>query len=506
MTEISLKPLFAIGIPAVAAALILLSRKNANVREFWSLFAGVVKFLIVISMVPAVLHGVAFEYTAVEFFQGVGIKFRVDALGLMFAATASFLWILTSVYSIGYMRSTNERSQTRYFACFAVSMCGAVGAAFSANLLTLYLFYELITIATYPLVSHKDTEEALAGGKKYLVYLLGTSKAFLLPAMVLTYTIAGTLEFTKGGIFHASEPMLLTVVYVLFMAGFAKAAIMPFHNWLPSAMVAPTPVSALLHAVAVVKVGVFSILRVMLYIFGVDMMRSLGLGMPTVFVVSFTIIAASIIALTKDNLKARLAYSTISQLSYIVLGGALLSPSGITGGIIHITNHAFAKITLFFCAGSIYVASHKTKISEMAGIGRKMPFTMTAFSIGVLGMIGVPSVGGFISKWYLARGALEAGSITILMMLLASTVLNAAYFIPIVYTAFFGNSHEGAHGEGRGEHEGGPHAEDHGAGGQHDTEIKENLYVVVPLVISAVGSVVLGFYPDALLMFIRRIL
>ncbi|MBI5343789.1 MAG: monovalent cation/H+ antiporter subunit D family protein, partial [Deltaproteobacteria bacterium] len=295
-------------------------------------------------------------------------------------------------------------------------------------------FYELITIATYPLVSHKDTEEALLGGKKYLVYLLGTSKAFLLPAMVLTYTIAGTLEFTKGGIFNASESMLLTAVYVLFMAGFAKAAIMPFHNWLPSAMVAPTPVSALLHAVAVVKVGVFSILRVMLYIFGADMMRSLGLGMPTVFVVSFTIIAASIIALTKDNLKARLAYSTISQLSYIVLGGALLSPSGITGGIIHITNHAFAKITLFFCAGSIYVASHKTKISEMAGIGRKMPFTMTAFS------------------------------------------------------------------------EGGPHAEDHGAGGQHDTEIKENLYVVVPLVISAVGSVVLGFYPDALLMFIRRIL
>ncbi|MEK7679955.1 MAG: proton-conducting transporter membrane subunit, partial [Deltaproteobacteria bacterium] len=299
-------------------------------------------------------------------------------------------------------------------------------------------------------------------------------------------------------VFQATEPVLLTVVYALFIAGFAKAAIMPFHNWLPSAMVAPTPVSALLHAVAVVKVGVFSILRVMLYICGVDMLKSLGLGIPTAFLVSFTIVTASIIALTKDNLKARLAYSTISQLSYIVLGAALLTPSGITGGIIHITNHAFAKITLFFCAGSIYVASHKTKISEMAGIGRKMPFTMAAFSIGVLGMIGVPSVGGFISKWYLAKGAIEAGSLPILFVLLTSTVLNAAYFIPIVYTAFFGGKGE-EHAEGHGNHH-----EGHDEG--HHGDIKENPYVVVPLVISAIGSVALGFYPDALLMFIRGML
>lgn len=498
MTVISMKPLFAVAVGAVASMLILLSRRNANLREFWSLLAGVVKFLIVASMIPAVLAGALPEYTLVEFFHGASIKFRVDAMGLMFATTASFLWILTSVYSIGYMRSTNEHAQTRYYACFAVAMCGAMGAAFSANLLTLYLFYEMITIATYPLVSHKDTEEGYAGGRKYLVYLLGTSKAFLLPAVVLTYTIAGTLEFTKGGVFQSTEPVLLTVVYALFIAGFAKAAIMPFHNWLPSAMVAPTPVSALLHAVAVVKVGVFSILRVMLYIFGVDMLKSLGLGIPTAFLVSFTIVTASIIALTKDNLKARLAYSTISQLSYIVLGAALLTPSGITGGIIHITNHAFAKITLFFCAGSIYVASHKTKISEMAGIGRKMPFTMAAFSIGVLGMIGVPSVGGFISKWYLAKGAIEAGSLPILFVLLTSTVLNAAYFLPIVYTAFFGGKGE-EHAEGHGNHH-----EGHGEG--HHGDIKENPYVVVPLVISAIGSVALGFYPDALLMFIRGML
>lgn len=487
MVLYSIKPLIAIGVSAVASLLILSSGRNPNIREFWSFLAGVIKFLVVVSMIPLVLGGNTLEYTFVEFFEGVSIKFRVDAFGLMFATTASFLWILNSVYSIGYMRSTKEHSQTRFFACFAGALSAAMGAAFSANLLTLYLFYELITMVTYPLVSHKETPEAFEGGRKYITYLLGTSKAFLLPAIVLTYTIAGTLEFSKSGIFQAANPVLLTVVYALFIAGFAKAAIMPFHNWLPSAMVAPTPVSALLHAVAVVKVGVFSILRVILYVFGVDKLTSLGLGLPTAFVVSFTIIVSSVIALTKDNLKARLAYSTISQLSYIVLGAALLTPSGITGGAMHITNHAFAKITLFFCAGSIYVASHKTNISELAGIGRKMPFTMVAFSIGVLGMLGVPPSGGFITKWYLVMGSMEAGSLIVLFVLLTSTLLNAAYFLPIVYTAFFNRPPEehGGHGHG------------------HDEEIKENPYIVVPLLITAIGSVVLGFCPDILLAFLR---
>ncbi|MEK6725628.1 MAG: monovalent cation/H+ antiporter subunit D family protein [Deltaproteobacteria bacterium] len=489
----SVKPLIVIGVAAVAFVLILLSDRRPNLREFWSVLAGVIILLIVSSMLPSVLSGNSLELTLAEFFPGISLRLRVDALALMFALTASFLWILTTMYSIGYMRSLNEHSQTRFFACFAGAVSATMGAAFSANLLTLYFFYEIITMITYPLVSHKDTSEALAGGKKYIAYLLGTSKAFLLPAIILTYIIAGTLEFTAGGILHGGDSTLLTVVYVLFIAGFAKAAIMPLHNWLPSAMVAPTPVSALLHAVAVVKVGVFSILRVILFVFGTGTLKTLGLGMPTAYFVSFTIVVASVIALTKDNLKARLAYSTISQLSYIVLGAALLTPSGITGGIVHITNHAFAKITLFFCAGSIYAVAHKSNISEMAGIGRKLPFTMTAFSIGVLGMIGAPPAGGFATKWYLAIGAMEAGSMAVLLVLLSSTVLNAAYFLPIVYTAFFKSPEDGHHG-----HIG----NDHG----HGEEIKENPYIAVPLVISAIGSLALGFYPDILLSFVRRIL
>jgi multicomponent Na+:H+ antiporter subunit D len=487
MTIMSIRPLVAIGVSVLAALLILLSHKKPDLREFWSILGSVVKFLVVISMVPLVLAGNTFEYNLVEFYPGIGIAFKVDALGLMFASTASFLWILASIYSIGYMRLMKEHAQTRYYACFAITLSATIGAAFAANILTLYLFYEIITMVTYPLVSHKETPEAMAGGKKYITYLLGTSKLFLLPALVLTYTVAGTLDFAGGGVFSAvADKTLITVIYVLFIAGFAKAAIMPFHGWLPAAMVAPTPVSALLHAVAVVKVGVFSIARVLLFVFGVDLLKELHVSLPTALIVSFTIITASIIALTKDNLKARLAYSTISQLSYIVLGVVLLSPAGITGGILHITNHAFAKITLFFCAGSIYVASHKTNISEMDGIGRKMPFTMVAFAIGVLGMLGVPPSGGFITKWYLVVGSMQAESLVILFVLLSSTILNGAYFVPIVYKAFFKSPIE-EHGDGHGE------------------EIKENPFIVVPLMITAIGSVVLGLYPDILLAFIRGV-
>ncbi len=482
----SIRPLVAIGVSVLGAALILLSHKRPNQREFWTFLAGTIKFLVVVSMIPVVLAGDTLVFNLVEFYNGIGIGFRVDALGVMFATTASFLWIVTSVYSIGYMRSMNEHAQTRYYACFAITLSAVMGAAFASNILTLYLFYEIITLVTYPLVSHKETPDAFVGAKKYVTYLLGTSKLFLLPALVLTYTVAGTLEFSKGGLFPVAEPLMLTAIYVLFIAGFAKAALMPFHGWLPAAMVAPTPVSALLHAVAVVKVGVFSVVRVVLFIFGVDLLRDLSLGVPTAYIASFTILTASVIAMTKDNLKARLAYSTVSQLSYIILGVVLLSPAGITGGVAHLTNHAFAKITLFFCAGSIYVSSHKTKISEMDGIARKMPYTMIAFAIGVLGMVGVPPAGGFITKWYLVVGSLEADQLIILFVLLTSSILNGAYFLPIVYKAFFKPPMEFE--------------------GDHFEEIKENPYIVVPLMITAIISLILGFYPEMILVLVRRVL
>ncbi len=513
MTIISIRPILAMLPALIGAGLIGLSgNKRPNLRESFSIISGVVKLLIVVSMVPAVLGGNSFEYTLVTLYKGIEIKFRADALALLFASTASFLWIITSLYSIGYMRSTKEHAQTRYFTCFAITLFATMGAAFSANLLTLYIFYEIITMVTYPLVTHKETPEALHGGRKYITYLLGTSKAFLLPALVLTYTIAGTLEFSKAGIFPpGADKVILTVVFFLFIAGFAKAAIMPFHNWLPAAMVAPTPVSALLHAVAVVKVGVFSIIRVVMFVFGVGSMGALGLGLPLAYIACFTIVVASIIALTKDNLKARLAYSTVSQLSYIILGAALLTPDSMLGGIMHIANHAFSKITLFFCAGSIYVATHRTEISQLSGIGRRMPFTMGAFFIGTLSMIGVPLVAGFVSKWYIVLGSLQARELPVLMALLASTVLNAAYFLPIVYKAFFEeykeDHHEGhdEHHHGHNEHD--SHGNDNGHHGGGLKGLRESPYfVVVPLLITAAISIALGLYPDYFMSLAKEVL
>jgi len=482
-TIISIMPLLAVLVSVVGTFLILLTgERRPNLREFWSVAAGVIKFGIVVSMVPAVLEGKVIEYTLFHILPGIDIKFRADAFGILFALGASFLWILTSFYSIGYMRSHKEHSQTRYFSYFALALSTTMGVAFSANLFTMFLFYEGLTIVTYPLVGHKENAESLAGARKYVIYLLGAAKAFLIPAIILTYNLAGTLEFSKGGLFpshvQATHPTLLSIIFLLFLFGFAKCAIMPFHSWLPAAMVAPTPVTALLHAVAVVKTGVFTVLRVVLFVFGTDLLKNLGVNQVAVFLAAFTLIMASVIALSRDNLKARLAFSTVSQLSYIILGAALLTPSSMIGGIIHITMHAFAKITLFFCAGSIYVSAHKTEISQLSGIGKKMPWTMTAFAIGTLSMIGVPSAGGFISKWYLIVGSLEAHNILILCVLLTSTLLNVAYFVPIVYKAFFEkeNADEGHHA--------------------HHEDIKENPYMVVPLFLTAIGTIILGFYPD----------
>lgn len=487
---ISIRPFLAVLASAFATALILLSWKRPNIREFWSVLAGVIKFGIVISMAPLIFSGHTIEYTLVTFYQGIDIKFRVDPFGLVFATISSFLWIFTTFYSIGYMRSTKEHAQTRYFACFAISLSSAVGIAFSANLITLFVFYEFLSIATVPLVGHKETPEAIAGARKYFLYLFSTSKTLLLTGIFIIYAVTGSTDFNAHGLLKGTpESTLLFIAFFCFLFGFAKGAVMPVHSWLPAAMVAPTPVSALLHAVAVVKAGVFSILRVIFHIYGVDMMGRLGLGITTAYIVSFTIIMASVYALTRDNLKARLAYSTIGQLSYIILGAALLTPSSMVGGIIHIANHAFSKITLFFCAGSIYVSSHKTEISQLSGIGKKMPWTMAAFFIGSLNMIGVPPVAGFVSKWYLALGSIEAKELPILFVLLVSTVLNAAYFLPVVYKAFFEEFKEDNHHHG-----------------EHHEEIREVPFVVVPLVLTAICSIILGLYPNYFLALAKEVI
>ena len=485
-TIVSIKPLLAVLVSSIGALFIIAAGKNPNLRESWSIIAGVLKLLIVLSMIQTVVYDYQIiEYSLFSLLPGIEIAFRVDAFGLLFAIGASILWIATSFYSIGYMRSTNENSQTRYYTCFAVSLSMTIGVAFSANLFTMFLFYEGLTLITYPLVAHKETPEAKKGARKYVIYLLGAAKAFIVAGIILTYNLAGTLEFSKSGIFptlvQSAHPNLLYLIFTLFLFGFAKCAIMPFHSWLPAAMVAPTPVSALLHAVAVVKTGVFTVLRVVLFIFGADLMMKIGVDVFAITFASLTIIIASLMALSRDNLKARLAFSTISQLSYIILGVVLLTPSAMIGGIIHITNHAFSKITLFFCAGSIYVSTHKTEVSQLNGIGKKMPWTMTAFTIATLSMIGVPPASGFITKWYLVIGSLERHNMAVLAVLLASSFLNAAYFIPIVYKAFFKTEDSEITQELK-SHE--------------NAVIKEIPFMVVPLTLTAIVSVVLGLYPD----------
>jgi multicomponent Na+:H+ antiporter subunit D len=437
-------------------------------------------------MIPATLAGRTPECVLFRLLPGIALALRVDAMGMLFACGASLLWVLTSFYSVGYMRTLQEHAQTRYFCCFALALSATIGAAFAANLFTLFLFYEGLTLATYPLVGHKQTAEARAGARQYVIYLLGAAKVFLLAAMILTYNLAGTLDFRAGGILpppvEPAEATLLYLVFALFLFGLAKNAVMPLHSWLPAAMVAPTPVSALLHAVAVVKTGVFATLRVFLFVFGAETMRRLGADALALTVASFTIVGGALLALRQDNLKARLAFSTVSQLSYIILGGALLSPSGVLGGIAHVSNHAVSKITLFLCAGSIYVSTHKTGISEMAGLGRRMPWTMAAFAVASFSLVGLPPASGFVSKWYLALGSMEYGSGLLLSVLLASSLLTAGYLGPVVYTAYFEKPLDG-----------------------EAPAVREVPWMVVPLVLSALASVLLGIYPDPVLNLARMV-
>jgi len=485
---ITSKLLLAVVIPLVGSVLVMLLGKDQNLRETVSSVSSIALFVVVCSMIPTIFAGKTLYYNLFTILPGVTVTLRADPMSMIFAMVASSLWTIAVFYSMGYMRGLNEHAQTRFNACFALAIFGAMGVAFSDNLFTMYLFYEIVSVCTYPLVAHHQDQEGYDGGRKYLVYLTATAKMFLLPAMILIYVLTGTLDFATDistGIFPDTvNKSLVVMLYIFCLFGFAKNGIMPFHHWLPGAMVAPTPVSALLHAVAVVKVGVFCTTRVMLYVFGVDLMDALNLGVPTAYFVGFTIITASIIALSKDNLKARLAYSTVSQLSYIILGVALLTPAAIEGGLIHIVNHAFAKITLFFCAGAIYVAAHKKNISEMEGLGKIMPFTFGAFAIASLSMIGAPPVAGFVSKWKLLVGSVQAHQIGILLILLASTLLNAAYFLPVTYRAFFGKRPATEPGNG----------------------IREApLSMLIPILIACFISVLIGIFPNFMMTFVKAV-
>ena len=470
----SIRPLAAVLVSLfVIPILISCGERRPNFREAWTFVAGIIKFSIIVSMVPGVLKGAKYYFCLVKLGEGVSISLKVDGLGLTFALVASFLWIVTSLYSIGYMRGLKEHSQTRFFCFFALALSSTIGVAFSANLLTMYMFYEILSLSTYPLVVQHQDEEAKISGRKYLTYIITTSVGLVLPAMIICYIHAHTLAFQSNGILMGKgSDLLLTILFFMFLFGFAKAAIMPLHSWLPAAMVAPTPVSALLHAVAVVKVGVFSIIRIFTGIYGIELIKNLHLGVYSAYIAAFTILVGSLIAMSQDELKRRLAFSTISQLSYIILGISLLTPRGMLGGIIHIVMHAFGKITLFFGAGAIYVATGKKYISQLNGLGKKMPITFLTFFIGAISVIGLPPTGGFYSKWYLVLGCIDAHNLLLLLVLLISSFLNAVYFLPIVFKGFFYNAND-------------------------SEEIKEApICCIIPMIITALISIILFFYQD----------
>jgi len=393
----------------------------------------------VLLLLPGAIEGQSVELHLVDLAPGLPLALKADPLGVFFAVIASGLWIFTSFYSIGYVRGAGEHKQTRYFASFAVCLSATIGIAFSANLITFILFYEMLTVATYPLVIHNEKKEAINAGRKYLAFTL-TAGLLLVAASAMVYHYTGTLDFTPGGLFNeiALPHQTMLIIFVLFLGAVGvKAGIMPIHGWLPAAMAAPTPVSALLHAVAVVKSGVFAVIRVVGYVFGTDVMATYGLGDILVVLAGITIILASLIAFNQDNLKRRLAYSTVGHLSYIVLGAALLTPTAMTGGIMHIAAHATMKITLFFCAGAIYVNLHRTEISNLNGIAKVMPWTMGAFAIGSMGLAGIPPINGFFSKWNLALGSLDGDMVVPVVVLVVSGLLNVGYFFPILYRAYF---------------------------------------------------------------------
>lgn len=443
--------LAAICLPFAGALVIgLAGRVSANLRESATMVTAGTLAWLVWSLLPTLMAGGRPAVEVSEVMPGLSIAFRVEPLGMLFAALASGLWIVNSIYSIGYMRGNKEKNQTRFFVCFALALSATMGVAFAGNLFTLFLFYELLTLSTYPLVSHKGDAATVRSARVYLGVLLTTSIGLFLPAIIWTYSVAGTGDFVLGGILAGKlgDPEV-GLLLALFVFGIGKAAVMPVHRWLPAAMVAPTPVSALLHAVAVVKAGVFAITKIIVYVFGIDFLFASPSSGWLLYIAVFTILVASLVALRQTNIKRLLAYSTIAQLSYVVMAAAILKPLAEVGAAIHIVAHAFGKITLFFAAGAIYVASKKTEIYQLKGIGRRMPWTMTAFTIGALSMIGVPPTAGFVSKWYILAGAFEADNLVAVFTIIASTVLNAAYFLPILYMAWFAREESGAkeHGE-----------------------------------------------------------
>jgi multicomponent Na+:H+ antiporter subunit D len=470
--------------PLAALPLIAALAPWPNARDAAHIGTAALTFALTLNLLHLMLGGASPSLLLFEIMPGLPLAFSLEPLGMTYALLASGLWVVIAIYAVGYMRANDEAHRTRFTIFFALAIAASLGIAFSANLFSLFVFYEVLTLSTYPLVAHKGAPEARAGARTYLAILLGTSIVFFLPAIVWTWTLTGTLAFQPGGILGGRvDPAFAPFLLALFAFGIGKAALMPFHRWLPSAMVAPAPVSALLHAVAVVKGGVFALLKVAVYVFGVDYLSSSGASVWLCWVAAASLLISAFIALSKDDLKERLAYSTVSQLAYVTLGVALANQMGIVGGAMQMVMHAMAKITLFMCAGAIYVTAHKTRVSEMRGLGRQMPFTFAAFLIASLSIVGLPPMGGAWAKWFLLMGAADAHQMTMIAVLAVGSLLSLAYLVPVAASAFFAP-----------------------ARGEPSTAMKEApLMLLLPICLTALGCIALFAFAHDIYVFLLHI-
>lgn len=477
MLVTDIRPLLAVAIPMFASLLILITGdKRKNLREFWSIASAVGAFSMVFSMIGSVKKGTYFVYTLFSATDTISFTLKTDEAGMLFACVSSFLYVVVIFYAIGYMRGHHEQNQTGFYAFFSMCICSALGIAFGANLVTFFIFFELLTMATWPLVFHARNQEAQFSGRKYLIYTLIPGQ-FCLAGIVIVYSISGTTDFVAGGFLDNSMggPVFMTVLFfLLVLAGAIKAGMMPFHGWLPAAMVAPTPVSALLHAVAVVKAGAFCVVRIVGYVFGPVYLSEIPANQILGWIAIFTIIASSLIAIKQDNLKKRLAYSTIGQLSYVLFGICITTPLGMKGAMFHVVAHALMKITLFMCAGAIIVTAHKDNVSDMKGIGRAMPVTMACYTIAALGIVGLPGTVGFISKANLIMGALEQGNPIYAFVLLTSSMLGLVYLLPVSYHAFFSKNPKGEFAKRK----------------------EASPWMLIPIIITAAMTILFGIDPD----------
>jgi multicomponent Na+:H+ antiporter subunit D len=482
-THDALWMLLAVLSPLAGAVAIGLRPRRA---EFWSFVAAALTLLGAAMLLPGVRAGGEAAITVLQFAPGLGLTLRADALGLTFALLAAVLWVISTLFSTGYVRDNDLKNRPRYYACFAASIGAATGVALAGNVLTFLLFYEALTLATYPLVLHKETPEAVRAARKYLVFAL-SGGVLLTVAAAWTWALTGTLEFSAGGFVQgAAGPGVLGILFLCYIIGTGiKAAIMPFHSWLPSAMVAPSPVSALLHAVAVVKAGVFGCMRVLGFVFGPESLAGVPWARILLAFCAATIVIGSLRALRQQNLKRRLAYSTIVHLSYIVFGAALLTPNGFAGSMLHMVNHGLAKITLFFCAGAIYATAHYTEIGQLKGLAKRMPWTCAAFTIGSLSLIGVPGFSGFVGKLLLARGAMDVGDVLYAFVLIGASLFTAAYLFPILRAFYFEEPDSSRHADPTADAASLPHGE---AG-------EARLALRIPLVTTAVLVVLFGIVP-----------